>query len=286
MWSAIRQLEDGYQHPVALAISREADKHLKSLEPGLSVDSAKVTEISYEIGRGVRGTAAFTGRQSWSVALAIGNRHYMESLGIHVSLAAVPTELRNAVTSTVIVAIDGAQAGILILQDSIRPDASTTIQGLKRSGIRVGMVTGDSHASAMAVSRQVGIDNSMVFSGCLPQEKALIVKKFRQRTPTVFVGDNLNDIPSFASASFSIFAPDPDMFSSSELNISDATLTPNIFNANMADDGTLSRTLFLIRLSRRMEHIIFQNLCWAVMYNTVALLWTSGALGVKYSPSS
>ncbi|VUC32746.1 unnamed protein product [Clonostachys rosea] len=287
VWSAIRQLEDGFQHPVALAISREAEERLKSLRPGLSADLARVTEILSETGRGVRGTVTFAGRHSWSGTLAIGSRRYIESLGIHVSLAAVPTELRNAVTTSVIVAINGAQAGILILQDNVRPDAGILIRELKRSGIRVGMVTGDNHASAMAVSHHVGIDNGMVFSDCLPQEKALIVKRFRRRAPTIFVGDNLNDIPSFASASFSIFVPGPDMCSSTKLYIADATLTPSALNANIADDGTLSRILFLIRLSRRMRQIISQNIWWAVMYNTIALLLTSGSFGgVNYSPSS
>ena len=289
LWDAIRDLEAGIRHPVAQAITSEAAQQTTNHAPEIAgLDSTKgkvtVTEILHELGRGVKGVVKVSkSLRSESWTLAIGSPAYMESLGVRVNLVQLPTELRNAMITPVIVAVDGVQAGILVLEDEIRPDAVSTIRGLKDMGLKVGMVTGDNYASAMATSRRVGIDVDMVFSACVPGEKADIVRRFRRQGPTVFVGDNLNDIPSFQSASFSIYVPDA--WSSDHPDLADATLMPHTA-AGRDSDEVLGRVLFLVKLSRRTLHIVTQNFRWAVFYNTISLLGAAGAFGQMYPSSS
>ena len=288
LWAAIRDLEAGIRHPVAQAITSEAAQQATS-RPSEIVDlggvgGVVVTEILHELGRGVRGivTVCRASRtESWT--LAVGSPAYIESLGVRVDLVRLPTELRSAMITPVIVAAGGVQAGILVLEDEIRPDAISTIRGLRNMGLKVGMVTGDNYASAMATSRRVGIDVDMVFSDCLPGEKADIVRRFRRQGPTVFVGDNLNDIPSFQSASFSIYIPDA--WSSNNPDLAAATLMLHTVPGGDSTEG-LSRVLFLMKLSRRTLHIVTQNFRWAVFYNTVSLLGAAGAFGQMYPSSS
>lgn len=275
-------------HPVASAIATKALEKIKDYEytvdAGVS-EKVMVTEVTHELGRGVRGraTVAISECESHSWALAIGSPAYIRSLGIEVSLAQLPTEQRFAMITPVIVAVDRTQVGIFVLQDAIRPDAVSVIRDLKNMGLKVGMVTGDDYSCAITTSRQVGIDADMVFAGCSPKRKAGIVKDFRRHGSTIFVGDNLNDIPSFKSASFSICAPNSDTWSSENLHLADATLAHTLLDQE--SDRILTRIPFLIHLSRQTVRITTQNLWWAAIYNTVSLLWASGTFN-QIHPSS
>jgi P-type E1-E2 ATPase len=63
---------------------------------------------------------------------------------------------------TVFVAVDGAPAGVLVLDDPIRPDATKTIRALRCRGIRrVVMVTGDRTEVADTVGAVIGVDEGL-----------------------------------------------------------------------------------------------------------------------------
>ena len=51
------------------------------------------------------------------------------------------------------------------------------VDGLKRMGIAVWMITGDNEVTARAIARQAGIEN--VMAGVLPQEKAEKIKELK-----------------------------------------------------------------------------------------------------------
>jgi heavy metal translocating P-type ATPase len=102
-------------------------------------------------------------------------------------------------SSCVFVAVDGAVAGALVIDDPIRPDSPRVIRSLRRAGIRrVVMVTGDHPDVAESVGAALGVDR--VLSERDPSEKVEAVSAEREEGVTIFVGDGLNDAPALAAA--------------------------------------------------------------------------------------
>jgi heavy metal translocating P-type ATPase len=102
-------------------------------------------------------------------------------------------------SSCVFIAVDGAMAGALVIDDPIRPDSPRVIRTLRRAGIsRVVMVTGDHPDVAESVGAALGVDR--VLSERDPAEKVNAVEAEREEGVTIFVGDGLNDAPALAAA--------------------------------------------------------------------------------------
>ncbi|GLW36031.1 heavy metal translocating P-type ATPase [Actinoplanes regularis] len=100
---------------------------------------------------------------------------------------------------TVFVAVGGVPAGVLILEDRVRPQAPRTVRGLRAAGIgRVVLVTGDHADAAEAVGRIIGVD--AVHADCDPADKLTLVRAEQERAPTIMVGDGINDAPALAAA--------------------------------------------------------------------------------------
>lgn len=99
----------------------------------------------------------------------------------------------------VFVAVDGAPAGVLLLEDPVRPQAPRMVRALRGAGIgRVVLVTGDRAETAEAVGRVVGVD--AVHAECDPADKVALVRAEHRHGPTVMVGDGINDAPALAAA--------------------------------------------------------------------------------------
>jgi ATPase, P-type (transporting), HAD superfamily, subfamily IC/heavy metal translocating P-type ATPase len=100
---------------------------------------------------------------------------------------------------TVFVGIDGEPAGVLLMEDPVRPDAPRMVRALRAAGIdRVALITGDRADVAETVGRLVGID--AVYADRDPGQKLAIVRDENARAPAVMVGDGVNDAPALAAA--------------------------------------------------------------------------------------
>ncbi|MGH3276897.1 MAG: heavy metal translocating P-type ATPase, partial [Streptosporangiaceae bacterium] len=100
---------------------------------------------------------------------------------------------------TVFVAVDGEPAGVLLLDDPVRPDAARTIRALRAGGIdRVVMVTGDRAEVASAVGAIIGVDR--VLAERTPAGKLAAVREESGNGPVIMVGDGVNDAPALALA--------------------------------------------------------------------------------------
>ena len=96
------------------------------------------------------------------------------------------------------VVVDGAVAGIVAVEDEIRPESKEAVDSLHGLGVRVAMITGDSQAVADSVARRLGIDE--VAAQVLPADKAAAVKRFQDGGRKVaMVGDGVNDAPAFGN---------------------------------------------------------------------------------------
>jgi heavy metal translocating P-type ATPase len=100
---------------------------------------------------------------------------------------------------TVAVAVDGALAGVIVLEDPIRPDADALLSSLRAGGIeRIVLASGDRAGIAEAVAAKLGVDAA--FSELTPSQKVAIVTAEQARASVLMVGDGINDAPALAAA--------------------------------------------------------------------------------------
>ncbi|NWN91618.1 cation-translocating P-type ATPase [Marinobacter adhaerens] len=113
-------------------------------------------------------------------------------------------EIRERGETVAAVSVNGALVGLLGFADRLRPEAAAALQSLRDSGVkRLVMLTGDHHASAQRIAREIGIDE--VHAGLLPEQKLEAIERIQRETgPTAMVGDGINDAPALATADIGI----------------------------------------------------------------------------------
>ena len=112
----------------------------------------------------------------------------------------------DAGKARILVGVDGVLAGAVVMGDTVRDDAHTLVDSLRRQGIRhIAMVTGDRTAVAESVGSALGLDR--VYAELSPEDKLEVVRELRAKLelrPVVMVGDGVNDAPALALADVGI----------------------------------------------------------------------------------
>lgn len=100
---------------------------------------------------------------------------------------------------TVVLAVDGALAGIIVLEDRVRIDAATMLASLRHAGIgRIVLASGDRPEIARAVGDALGVDQTR--GDLSPEDKVAVVRAEAAAGPVMMVGDGVNDAPALAAA--------------------------------------------------------------------------------------
>ncbi|HEV7995242.1 MAG TPA: heavy metal translocating P-type ATPase [Stellaceae bacterium] len=243
-------LERGSEHPLAAAIVTGAE------ERGLTLAAAD--DFASQTGKGVTGSV--DGRQ-----VAIGNPALLAGLGLDPGdLASRADALRREGQTVMLVAVDGAMAGLLAVADPVKENAAEALAALRAEGLRLVMLTGDSRTTAEAVGRRLGIDE--VVAEVLPNQKAQVVRDLqRQRHVVAMAGDGVNDAPALAQADIGIA-----MGTGADIAMESAALT--------LVKGDLQGIVRARRLSRAIMRNIRQNLFFAFVFNGLAIPIAAGAL--------
>jgi heavy metal translocating P-type ATPase len=150
------------------------------------------TEMKEQHGAGaqgyVEGRSVRLGNADWAL-----EGQTLDWLTVVRQRAAVGSQL------TVFVAVDGVPAGVLLLEDPVRPDARRIIRALRSAGVtRTVLLTGDRSDVAETVGHLVGVDS--VRAEVDPAGKVATVLAESERGPTIMVGDGINDAPALAAA--------------------------------------------------------------------------------------
>eukprot|EP00808_Paulinella_micropora_P011436 g7840.t1 len=180
-------------------------------------------------------------------------------------------------------AVDGAFAAVVAITDALKPEAATVVQHLRRQGIEVYMVTGDSATTATAVGHQLSIPAHCIFSEVTPNGKAEVVKTLQQGgrwTPgqavsatrseggknsclVMFVGDGVNDSPALAQSDIGVA-----LGAGTDIAVETAKVVL------MRED--LTDVLTAMDLSRVVLRRIRINFVWAFIYNVLAIPIAAG----------
>jgi Cu2+-exporting ATPase len=270
------------EHPLASAIVAEARTR------GLKV--VRAAKFGSLAGRGA--TATVAGREltvasqrllteraiTLPAELVHATREHSASGATIVYLLATATAIAKASASAKASATAKAKAkaepkaevlGLIALTDTVRPEAPEAVSMLIARGIRVAMLTGDSHAVAASVAATLGITE--VFAEVLPSQKADVVHKLQSAGDRVaMVGDGVNDAPALALADVGIA-----IGAGTDVAIESAGIV-----LASSDPRGVAKLFTLSRATWRKE---LQNLFWATGYNAVGIPLAAGvAAGVGF----
>jgi Cu+-exporting ATPase len=161
-------------------------------------------------------------------------------------------------------ALDSAVAAWFDARDALRPDAAEAVAALRRDGLRVVMLTGDSPAAAEPIARQAGITE--VEAALDPAGKLARIRTLQGSGLRVaMVGDGINDAGALAQADAGIA-----MGTGADL-------------AQEAGDVLLLRAQpsdipASLELARSTLRVMRQNLAWAAIYNVLGIPLAAGLL--------
>ncbi|MBI4158550.1 MAG: heavy metal translocating P-type ATPase [Candidatus Yanofskybacteria bacterium] len=265
------------EHFVSKAIVKEAGKR--------SVDLSDAKDFKRLAGKGAFATVN-------GIDVSVGG----ESLIADKNLS-FKAEFKNRVEDaankgqTVVFVVEGQELlGAIALSDIIREESRETVNNLKKLGIKVAMLTGDSEKVAGWVAKEMGIDE--YFAKVLPRGKVEIIKRLQggEAIPTLrlfgwrsrsrplrvgMVGDGINDAPALTQADLGIA-----IGAGTNVAIESAGI---ILVRNDPRD-----IVKIISLSKAAYSKMIQNLFWATGYNVVAIPLAAGVLapqGILLQPA-
>ena len=233
-------VEADSEHPLARAIVEGARQR--------GVPTRPATDFEALPGRGAR--ARVHGHD-----VLVGGPRLLADLGLAAHPDAAGWDQQGRTVLHVVA--DGAVAGVVAVEDAVRPESREAIDALHALGVRVAMITGDSQAVADSVARRLGIDE--VAAQVLPADKADAVKRFQQGGRKVaMVGDGVNDAPALATADVGIA-----IGAGTDVAVESAGIV--LVRSDPRD------VVAAIELSRATYSKMIQNLVWATGYNLVAI---------------
>jgi heavy metal translocating P-type ATPase len=232
-------------HPLAHALVAGADAQ------GLQLELPR--DVRETFGRGVVGRVG-------DHEVVVGSRGFLREHGIE---PPAPDSLDGA--ARVLVAVDGAPAGIALVGDRLRDDADQLVPRLRDAGIRhVALVTGDKQAFADEIGDALGVDR--VYAEQTPEEKLDVVRALQQRRDLrsiVMVGDGINDAPALALADVGV-----------AMGSAGATVSSETADAVVLVDR-VDRIADAVRISRRALHIARQSVLLGIGASLVAMAFAA-----------
>ena len=98
-----------------------------------------------------------------------------------------------------VVAEDGQVAGVIVLEDILKPGMKERFERLRKMGLRTVMITGDNPLTAATIAAQAGVDDFI--AQATPEAKLAYIRKEQAEGKLVaMMGDGTNDAPALAQA--------------------------------------------------------------------------------------
>ncbi len=251
-------IESLSEHPLAKAVCEYADVQ--------GCIKSECEDFSAIPGRGIKAKLEGT------VVLG-GNMALMKEEGIE--LSSEYADKYACEGKTPLIFAKGKEViGIIAVADTIRENSRQAVEGLKKLGLHVIMLTGDNAVTAKAIQREAEIDE--VISDVMPKDKEECIRRLQSEGHLVaMIGDGINDAPALTRADIGIaIGAGTDI----AIDSADVVLVKN----------SLMDVLTAIELSRSVIRNIRVNLFWAFFYNVLGIPLAAGVLyvpfGLKLNP--
>ena len=115
------------------------------------------------------------------------------------SAEGIVTEVASKGATPLLVSKGSRIAGIVVLEDILKPGIAERFERLRRMGLRTVMVTGDNPLTAAAIAAQAGVDDFI--AEATPEAKLAYIRKEQAAGKLVaMMGDGTNDAPALAQA--------------------------------------------------------------------------------------
>ena len=242
------------EHPLSKAIVRYATSK--------GIEAKRCEDFENVPGKGVKGAG-----------LLIGNLAYMKDNNIAVDSVQADFERLSKQGYTVLfVGKRNKVIALFGIGDELKENAAITVKSLQKLGKKVAIVTGDNMITAMAIAKELGLND--VYAEVLPEQKEEIVAKNQAAGLKVaFVGDGINDAPALTRADVGIA-----IGAGTEVALESCDI---ILARNDPLDVVAS-----FQLSTKVVRNIRENLAWAFFYNIVLIPLAAGAFyGVSVAPN-
>ena len=245
-------LETYSKHPLASAVVQAADAR--------GLDRQEVEAVAEKPGHGLTGRVRRSAG-SGTADVAITSRQKLAAVD-PVAAADLPP---SAGGLECVVLVDGARAGVIRFRDAPRPDGRPFIEHLAPGhGLnRVMLVSGDRESEVRWLAELVGIDE--VHAGIQPEGKLALVQAAVARSPTLFVGDGINDAPALAAATVGIA-----MGAGSDVT-SEAS-------GAVVMDSALERVDELLHIARRFRAIALQSAVGGMAASVIGMGFAAAGL--------
>jgi Zn2+/Cd2+-exporting ATPase len=273
-------LERGAVHPIAVAVSDKAAElnletshlHLDNLMtvPGQGVEAMVRMPGAAAIGLNPRPSSAADGRSHHLTPVRLGRMSYI--IPSRPWLKNLRDQVSNRGELLVSALRHGDETYLLLFRDQVRTEAAAGIALLKRQGLKISLLTGDSSGSAHLVERSVGgLDE--VIANATPEGKLEYIRALQNRLSqgaseprgVIMVGDGVNDAPALAAATVGIAC-----------GLSSATAVHSADVVLVRTD--LQDLAWYVRKASRTQLIVKQNLAIALVLMLIAVTFTlSGA---------
>ena len=257
----VAAVEARSEHPLAHAlVTAAAERKLALGDP---------QDFEVQVGMGV---SAKVGARM----VVVGNAAQMARVGADVGALQSAADTRSQTGAGVMfAAVDGKLAGLVAVADPVRANARDSIEALRRSGLKVIMLTGDNPATANAVAAMIGgLDG--VHAAMKPEDKARMVGELKAAGARVaMAGDGINDAPALAAADVGLA-----MGTGTDVAIESAGIT--------LTRGDLAAVARARKLAQATMANIRQNLFFSFVFNGIGVPVAAGVLypwfGILMSP--
>jgi heavy metal translocating P-type ATPase len=244
------------KHPVSAALMT----HLKAK----GVLESVVSDSKTYVGKGIEGTAL-------GLVLRAGNSRWL-----HVSSDPHVQSILSQGHTTFCFTVNNSLAAVFGLEDSLRPDALSTITNLQKRGISVHVISGDDDGAVCSVATRLSIPSTNIRSRCTPADKQAYIQDLisirthqssankNQNPVVIFCGDGTNDAVALAQATIGVHMNEGTDVAKSAADV--ILMRPS-----------LAGIITTLTVSEKSVNRIKFNFGWSFIYNLFAILLGAGA---------